>query len=70
MEELKTAHIKEFYACPSCGRAIKKTEMKFNNPDDYIDYKISVHCQENVEKIKNLFSKIAEELSEILEMTA
>ena len=81
-EELKTVHMKEFYACPNCGwdlssakeevkpdkkRTLKQTEKNFNNPNDYIDYRISVHGQESAEKIENLFKNFTEELFKILE---
>lgn len=48
-------------------REMQKTNYRFNNLDDFVDYRVSYFCQESSELIKRAFIDFANELGRILE---
>lgn len=48
-------------------RELRHTNWKFNNEKDFIDYSITFYCNQSYERIKNAFSKLTDEIGQILE---
>lgn len=48
-------------------REMQKTNYRFNNLDDFVDYRVSYFCQESSEQIKRAFNDFINELGRILE---
>lgn len=48
-------------------RTLKNLEGKFISPDDFIDYKITVHHRESMKKINELFASFMEEVLNVIE---
>lgn len=47
-------------------RVLKHKNVKFNSPDDFVDYKISVYKPESLVKITKAFEEFFDQVSEIL----